>query len=88
METFFECETLKNLDIRTILDNLKRMEHDMYQVFREAGNGNKGSQAKLIKYRFMPVETHQMMEFQSKKTDEEFKSPNMQIISDDDEPIM
>lgn len=88
METYFECEALKTLDIRTILDTLKRLEHDLYQISKEAGNGNKGSQAKLIKYRFMPVETHQMMEFQGKKTDEEFKSPNMQTISDDDEPIM
>ena len=36
----------------------------------------------------MPIETHQMMDFHNKKTDEEFKQPNMPVVSDDDEPIM
>ena len=60
----------------------------MYQISKEAGSGNKGTNAKQLKYRFVPVETYQYQDFMDKKTDEEFKSPNMQIISDDDEPIM
>jgi hypothetical protein len=88
MDSYFEPECLKNLDIRTIIDKLKQMESDCHDMLKEAGNDNKQSKAKQVKYRFMPIETHQMMEHISKKTDEEFKQPNIHVISDDEGPIM
>ena len=36
----------------------------------------------------MPVETFQMMEFLSKKSEDEFKHPNIVCISDDEETLM
>lgn len=58
METYYDGETLKTLDIRTIIDRLKLLEYEMSQILKEAGNGNKVSNAKQLKYRFMGVETH------------------------------
>ena len=59
LESYFEQEQLKCLDVRTVLDKLKLMEADSCDFYSEAGNGSKqSSKAKQLKYRFMPVETH------------------------------
>lgn len=39
-------------------------------MINEPSGGNK---AVKLKYKFIPVETHQMMDFNDKKTEEEFK---------------
>ena len=69
------------------MDKLKLIEADCLDIYSEAGDGNKQSKSKQLKYRFIPVETHQMMDHLSKRTEDEFKMPNMQIVSDDEEAI-
>jgi hypothetical protein len=56
MDHFFDVEKLRSLDIRTIIDQLKLMEHEAWVMMSEAGNAAVRKEAKL-KYKFMPMET-------------------------------
>ncbi len=53
MGRYFENEELKDLDIRTIVDKLKKMERD---CIRMISNSDCGKNLK-IKYQFYPIET-------------------------------
>ena len=82
MEHFFEGECLKGLDIRTIIDKLKLLEHECHLMHEPSKDKN------TLKYKFLPIETHQMMECHVRKSEEEFKQANITPLSDDDEPLM
>ena len=84
MSRYFETETLKDLDIRTIIDKIKIMEDECAPMLEPgAGKENK------IKYKFYPLETYQMKAFfQDKKEKEFIESKTSIVLSDDEEAFM
>ena len=56
----------------------------MHGIFADAGSGRRNA----LKYKFMPVETYQTMEFVERHNEEDFKQPNIIGMSDDEEVLM
>ena len=68
MKNYFAHNSMKSLDIKTIIEKLKLIEKDCQAILdKKLRKENK------IKYQFIPIETHQMLEFLSNRKEEELK---------------
>ena len=83
IDHYFDKDSLITLDIKSVVEKLKLMEHDSGLLF----DINTRKEQK-IKYKFMPVETHQMLDFLERKTDEEFKRENIIALSEDEKDVI
>ncbi|TNV82166.1 hypothetical protein FGO68_gene16161 [Halteria grandinella] len=87
MQEYFDDSNLKNFDIKTVVEKLKLMEQECYQIYSNAGKQAKLNQT-TIKYKFFPIETNQMtffQEFKKEKEKDKLEDKNIIPLSDDED---
>lgn len=58
MNRLFPVDTLKDNDVATVVCKLKKYEKDSYEILKK-----KSHQESPAKYDFIPIETHQVMNY-------------------------